>query len=73
MTKLPGYFDSILNISIETNDLINSIIYIGLCITLLSGSPISNAVKNHSKLSLTAIRKIFQSIGKLKKKKNIVL
>ena len=65
LTKLPAYFDSILNISIETNGLFNSLIYIGLSITLLIASPISNAVKNHSKLSLTSIRKIFQCLGKV--------
>ena len=65
LTKLPAYFDSILNISIETNGLLNSLIYVGFSISLLIGPLISNAVINHSKLSLTSIRKIFQCLGKV--------
>ena len=63
MTKLPGYFNSILNISIETNGLFNSLVYVGHCTSLLAGPSISNLVKKRSKLSLTAIRKIFQCLG----------
>ena len=65
LTKLPAYYDSVLNFSIETNGLLNSLIYVGFSTTLLIGPLISNAVINHSKLSLTSIRKIFQCLGKV--------
>ena len=62
-SKLPSYLESVLRMDMTKNGLINAMVYVTMAITSPIGGPLSDYVRRKEIISVTAIRKIFQSIG----------
>ncbi|RWS02958.1 Sialin-like protein [Dinothrombium tinctorium] len=63
-TKLPAYLESVLNVSIEKNGIINSLTYVAVSISLTLCGPLTDYLKYKYNFSLTLMRKVFETIGK---------
>ena len=61
--KMPTYLDQVFGLSIESNSWFNSLMYAVLCLSSISGGPLSNWIKNKESVSLTRTRKVFQFFG----------
>lgn len=62
-SKLPSYLESVLKMDMTKNGLVNAMVYVTMAITSPIGGPLSDYVRRKEIISVTAIRKIFQSIG----------
>ncbi|XP_034951933.1 uncharacterized protein [Chelonus insularis] len=65
LTQLPTYMKYILDYRIQENGILSSLPYIGQYFVGLSSAIIADHLYHHNKLSVTAIRKIFNAIGGL--------
>lgn len=66
ISKLPNYLESIFKMEIRKNGMLNALIYVALTITSIIGGPLSDVIRRKNVISVTKIRKIFLTIGKLK-------
>ena len=63
LTKLPGYFNDILHIEPSMNGLLNALLYVSTCISMICGSRLSEIFIKQRWLSRTNTRKAFSGVG----------
>jgi ACS family sodium-dependent inorganic phosphate cotransporter-like MFS transporter 5 len=64
-TKMPTYLDGVFGMAIQSNSWFNSMMYGVLCVTNITGGPLSNWVRSRNWFSQTRNRKNFHTFGKL--------
>ncbi|CAL1268943.1 unnamed protein product [Larinioides sclopetarius] len=63
LTVMPTYFQNILHFDITTNGILSALPYAALAINMTLASFIADGLRKFNKLSITAIRKIANSLG----------
>lgn len=63
LTKMPSYLDSVFGIPIQQNGLFNSFIYLASGVSMVIGGPLSSLILSKTEISLTKVRKSFETIA----------
>lgn len=63
MSKLPAYLDSILHMPMNKNSMINSIIYVSVCVSAFVFGYLSDYTLRKGYIGKLASRKLFESIA----------
>ncbi|KAM7343539.1 putative inorganic phosphate cotransporter isoform 2-T2 [Cochliomyia hominivorax] len=63
LTEMPTYMDKVLHLDVNSNGLLSALPYFVMWLLCLVVSPLSDMLINRKTISITAARKIFNSVG----------